>query len=321
MENPLVSIIIPTYNRSNYLDKTLESILSQTYNNWECLIIDDGSTDNTREIVSNYSNLDKRFKYFIRPEPFKSGGNGARNYGFKISQGELIQWFDDDDIMLTTFLEVKVKKMFPETLFTICNGFYWDPILNEKEKIPFYKTKNLFKDYLMWRTQVMTPSVLFKKAFLLKHDLFNEKIHRGQENELFSRLFFRQNTDAYGIIDLPLFLYRQHAGSKTGRDFKYVPDYKYSLIFNSLNNLNRSITIKDPILMNYFYKALISLFARAVINNDIKNARFVYEELGVKLLKLKKIFGFKFYILGWFVLKFKQGAVVFSKHFRNKKIA
>ncbi|HEX9600942.1 MAG TPA: glycosyltransferase family 2 protein, partial [Mariniflexile sp.] len=68
MIRPLVSIIIPTYNRGHLIGETLESVLCQTYDNWECLVIDDGSTDNTDALVQGYLNKDNRIKFYHRPE-------------------------------------------------------------------------------------------------------------------------------------------------------------------------------------------------------------------------------------------------------------
>jgi glycosyltransferase involved in cell wall biosynthesis len=93
---PLVSIIIPTYNRAHLISETLDSVLAQTYKNWECIIVDDGSNDNTDEVVSEYVKKNNRFKFYHRPDEHLPGGNGARNYGFKMSKGEYVNWLDDD---------------------------------------------------------------------------------------------------------------------------------------------------------------------------------------------------------------------------------
>src|SRR5690554_6998972 len=108
-QNPLVSIIIPTYNRAHLIGETLDSVLAQTYQNWECIVVDDGSTDNTDEVMAEYMAKDSRFQYHHRPEDRLPGGNAARNYGFEVSKGEYIQWFDSDDIMLQNFILDKVK--------------------------------------------------------------------------------------------------------------------------------------------------------------------------------------------------------------------
>lgn len=100
----LVSIIIPTYNRAHYLEDTLTSIRFQTYSDWECIIVDDGSEDDTEIVVQKFLK-DNRFKFLKRPDTLSKGANSCRNYGFEHSKGEFIQWFDSDDLMTSTHLE------------------------------------------------------------------------------------------------------------------------------------------------------------------------------------------------------------------------
>src|SRR5690606_23458457 len=108
MDNGKVSIIIPFYNSQEYLAETLESVADQSFINWECLCIDDGSTDNSAMIVENFIARDDRFKIFSRPSHLRKGGNSCRNYGFQQAKGEYVQWFDSDDLMHKQMLEKKV---------------------------------------------------------------------------------------------------------------------------------------------------------------------------------------------------------------------
>ena len=101
----LVSIIIPAYNQSSLISETLNSVLNQTYINWECIIVDDGSTDNTTEIVKKYTVGDSRFKLKNRPQKKLKGANACRNYGFKLSKGEYVLFLDSDDIWLDDLVE------------------------------------------------------------------------------------------------------------------------------------------------------------------------------------------------------------------------
>ena len=77
----------------------MASVLTQTYVNWECIVVDDGSTDLTIDVVQKYCNKDARFKLYNRPHNRQKGGNAARNYGFEQSLGEFVNWFDSDDLM------------------------------------------------------------------------------------------------------------------------------------------------------------------------------------------------------------------------------
>jgi glycosyltransferase involved in cell wall biosynthesis len=100
-----VSIIIPTYNYGGFISETMKCIAMQTHRNFECLIIDDGSTDNTAEIVSEQCNKDKRFIY-IRQE--NGGASRARNTGIKNATGEYIQFLDSDDLLVPTKIEYQL---------------------------------------------------------------------------------------------------------------------------------------------------------------------------------------------------------------------
>ncbi|WP_298392061.1 glycosyltransferase family 2 protein [Flavobacterium sp.] len=92
----LVSIIIPCYNQSKFLPETLESVLKQTYTNWECIIVNDGSPDNTEEVAQQWCKKDERFIYLKK----ENGGlSSARNAGLKIAQGDYIQFLDSDDLL------------------------------------------------------------------------------------------------------------------------------------------------------------------------------------------------------------------------------
>ena len=105
MVKDLISIVIPTYNDAHYLKDCLDDLLKQTYKEFEVLIVNDGSTDNTEEIASSYCEKDSRFKLFTK----NNGGTGsALNYGFEKAQGEFGTWISSDDRKTEVFLEVLV---------------------------------------------------------------------------------------------------------------------------------------------------------------------------------------------------------------------
>ena len=105
----MISVIIATYNRAAYIAETLNSIANQTYTDFECIIVDDGSTDNTDEIVQEFVNNDERFTYLQRPESVPKGANYSRNYGYTLSKGDYVKFFDSDDVMLPHHLETSMK--------------------------------------------------------------------------------------------------------------------------------------------------------------------------------------------------------------------
>ncbi|MEX9625047.1 glycosyltransferase family 2 protein [Proteus mirabilis] len=112
-ENIKFSIIVPIFNAQEFILDTLSSISNQTYKNFEVLLVDDGSTDNTREIISEFTQNDHRFKILYQNN---SGPNIARNYAMKFSTGEYFVYLDSDDIFLNNLLytlhaEISKKNM------------------------------------------------------------------------------------------------------------------------------------------------------------------------------------------------------------------
>jgi len=101
--NTLVSIIIPTFNRAHLLGETLDSVITQTYSNWECIVVDDGSYDYTEELMDFYSRKNPRIIFVRRPDNRPKGANACRNYGFELSKGKYVNWFDSDNFMLSDF--------------------------------------------------------------------------------------------------------------------------------------------------------------------------------------------------------------------------
>lgn len=105
---PLVSIIVPCYNQGQYLAEALQSVNNQTFPNWECLIIDDGSTDNTNEIAKLFVNKDSRFIYHYKNN---GGVSSTRNFGLENAKGEYVQFLDCDDVLDSGKLELSLDKL------------------------------------------------------------------------------------------------------------------------------------------------------------------------------------------------------------------
>lgn len=285
--NTTVSIIIPTYNRAHLICETLDSVIAQTYTNWECIIVDDGSTDTTVEIVAKYCKKDNRFKYCQRPQDRLKGGNAARNFGYEQSKGAYIQWFDSDDVMLENYLKDRVSEFTPEIDFVIGTGYSTDNNLKCRKKISIDQTNNLFKDYVLNRFDIVTQSVLFRRSFFKDRKLFKEELTRGQETELFSRLFYNTLQSQYIILNKPLYLYRQHDETKSKENKNnYNPFFKKSLSYISIANLERGLLIEDLDIINHHYQLLIHYFFNAVHNKDLKTAFYIYKNLPAILYKI-----------------------------------
>ncbi|WCO02526.1 glycosyltransferase family 2 protein [Psychroserpens ponticola] len=318
MITDLVSIVIPTYNRANLISETLDSILSQTHTHWECLVIDDGSTDNTAEVLAQYCIKDNRFKYLKRPAESPKGGNAARNYGFECSKGDFIQWFDDDDIMAENYLSARIALFTKKRKIVICSGFSTDENLNITREVKLKTDVNLYKEYALWKFEIYTPSVLFRKSFL-KESPFNETIIRGQETEFFTRIFYGLNPEEYSIINKPLFYYRSHSKSKTEQSQTYNKRHKEDLLHISKLNFERALKLKDLDLIYFYYKLLLKQFFRSVDNDHNSNAKQVISFLNRTLNERNRILKFKLILFSKIYLSLKKGTIL-KKHLRSHKI-
>lgn len=256
MSNPLVSIIIPTFNRAHLIGQTLDSIIAQTYENWECIVVDDGSTDNTAEVMAEYVKGNSRIQFHHRPPEHKPGGNGARNYGFKISRGEFVQWFDDDDLMHPDKIEKKLLALKGDNAnFSVCNfGVFWEH--PDKELIISEKTlisKNPFEDFVKRDIEIMTPSPLWRKNFLLKLPfLFDENLKASQEWDFYTRIFMVDSN--YRIINEPLFYIRRHEKSIQNQNSLEPVWFRFQTRLALLNNKELQLS---PEIKNYLSAYLI----------------------------------------------------------------
>jgi glycosyltransferase involved in cell wall biosynthesis len=180
-----VSLIIPVYNREKIISNTLDSILNQNYHDWECLIVDDGSNDNTIKIIENYAIEDKRFKLLERPKGKPKGANACRNFGLEQAKGGFIGFFDSDDYMYPEYLESQLKNIKETNAnYSICKSEW----VTRSGKIldGFHsgalESNNRINDYISFKTFWPIHAVMYKSIFLKKNVLiFDESLQQSQE--------------------------------------------------------------------------------------------------------------------------------------------
>lgn len=185
---PLVSIIIPTFNRAHLIGETLDSVLAQTYNHWECIVVDDGSTDGTAALLDTYCAKDPRIQYYQRPEDRPKGANACRNYGFEVSTGDYVNWFDSDDLMLPEKLNEQLCVLLEDNDLDYCVDCF-DKLVDSKLFKEEVFSKNLeqsinLSNYLKHKVYWGTINFLGKRKIFLKSK-FNERLHSGQEYNFF----------------------------------------------------------------------------------------------------------------------------------------
>ncbi|WP_313113741.1 glycosyltransferase family 2 protein [Aequorivita sediminis] len=281
--NPLVSIIIPTYNRAHLIGETLDSVLAQTYQNWECIVVDDGSTDGTEELMAEYMAKDTRFQYHHRPKDRLPGGNAARNYGFEVSKGEYIQWFDSDDLMMPEKIEIKVCWLLDKNVdFVVCEGA---EIVDEKslsylKKWKLYETDIALLEHIKGNLVFGTNGPLFNKQYLNNTTLFDEELRISQEWEFFSRLLI--SSPRVGIINKVLYLYRNEADGKRSKSTKLKLVNKVIAI-SKIVDLYTEKPIKDA-SKDFEIRKYLFNYIRLYIKRCLKHK--LYSET-LKLVKLR----------------------------------
>ncbi|MFH6999068.1 glycosyltransferase family 2 protein [Flavobacterium sp. FlaQc-57] len=222
----IVTIVMATYNRSHFILETLSSIQSQIYSEWECLIIDDGATDNTLEVISPVLDTDSRFKFLKRPDQYKKGLPGCRNYGIDIAKGDYIIFFDDDDIVHPQNLELCVTEL-DKNRASFCR-YQRKVFFNEFDyNFDHSKKYTSFKIDVNDIGRILKNELPFNScAVMWKKECFNENrfvehLMFAEEWELYSRIV---SAGIEGIsINKCLFYGRKHSNSNTGEFYAHNP--------------------------------------------------------------------------------------------------
>lgn len=179
----MFSIILPTFNRAHMIHLAIESVLNQTYKDWELIIIDDGSTDKTKDIIEKFIEKDNRVKYLYQKNKERSA---ARNYGVKEAKGNWICFLDSDDIYhinhLEEFKNLTCREGSKRGLYF--SGLSFGKYSESKEEYDLSHKNNI--EFVLLNT-IGTPRACVHKSIILKHQ-FNEKIRIGEDRELWVRI-------------------------------------------------------------------------------------------------------------------------------------
>ena len=242
---PLISVIVPCYNQAQFLDECLQSVLDQTYQDWECIIVNDGSSDQTEQFAKKWVKKDKRFIYFYK----ENGGlSSARNFGLDRASGTWIQLLDCDDYLDPNKLE---KQLSVLTEVSICDYRKVDMkknILKDNYCKPFSENLFSYSDLILkWETELSIPChcALFKKTDLR----FNENLTNHEDWVFWLKLFYQREKVAY---------------------------HKEVLAFYRINE--NSMSRNDVRMKEGFLKACDEMYVWYRKNNDKYNAKLVNEK-------------------------------------------
>ena len=263
---PLVTVITPLFNAQDFIGETIESVLDQTYQNWEMIIVDDCSSDNSRDIVKKYEAKESRIK-LIELEKNFGGPARPRNVGLDISKGDYLAFLDADDVWLKNKLQVQINEMLVNNLdFTSTDSKFIDDnsidtIINKHKIIIFFKKikrKATLSDVIKG-SFISTSSAIVSKNFISKFD---------------------ENKDFIGVEDM--YLWMKILNEKNVR-YKYIRDklIKYRVSSTSLSE--RGVNQKQAI------KANLCILKFILDNQKFEYIKYFY----IRIIKLAFIYFIK----------------------------
>ncbi len=313
--SPLVSIIVPTFNRKELLSECLESLLHQEYENWECIVVDDNSTLPYINLLrKEYEIRDSRFRFFSRPKDYPSGASACRNYGFLQSNGKYIQWLDDDDFLSNNKISAQIKQLESidsELTFSFCSwDLFWPgkkleiknpfDLKNEVHPSDFFNIIGLNKTFLPC-SAYLTSSTLIKRS-----GLWDLRLTLNDDAEFFSRVL----TESELLVNCPesYVLYRAHSGERISEQIS-APHVKSFLL--SLNLMQAHLTSKKFKCKKYFRWKLLQIIFKygKQHSQNLKHYSFLFSRFGLSL-QFKNIYVWRYRL-------YKKVYPVYKKYLKN----
>lgn len=254
-----ISVILPTYNYGKYLSTSLDSILNQTHQDIELIIVDDGSTDDTQQVASNYQDrFPNKVYYFYQTN---QGPAAARNYGINQASGKFIAFLDSDDVWVSNKLEKQLAlfKQNPDMGIVFCDltKKYKEKIskekcfLKEKGYYPYIYGNDIFTN-LISHMFIFTSTVMIKKEVIQTIGMFNEQYHVGEDWDLWLRILNKYNA---GFVPEALVLRQVHGDNISGNMFKYCENLirlKLSYLESTLFDKQQKVLLKKQLHKHYF---------------------------------------------------------------------
>ena len=298
-----VSIIIPVYNRENLIVETLESVLMQEHRNWECIIVDDGSSDETEKIVHFFTTKDQRFTYHQRPVGSNKGANTCRNYGYYQSSGDYIKWLDSDDVLLADALKNQVEFFSHGADVVVSKLAFTDFASQRKIKENNIISDNLIEDYFSGKVAFYVSGPLWNRDFLNRQNiLFDESITNLDDWDFNLRMLYQNPKIIFN--ENVIIKYRIHEDSLSNEIQKLNIGELQSEFYAREKHLrlieeNKSASVKR--IRSYIKSRYQLILRELLVRKHSRKYYFLYKLLGYQIglfdFKgiLKTLFGFTFY--------------------------
>jgi glycosyltransferase involved in cell wall biosynthesis len=286
----MISIIIPAYNSEKYITETINSVLTQTYTDWELIIIDDGSTDNTAEIVKQFCEKDDRIKYYYQEN---SGVSSARNLGIEKAEGNIIAFLDADDVWLEDNLSEKNKVLSDNT--DVDWVFSQIIYFSQKKEVVDNNIEDINKlnwldSLLLWKGEVKTtPSNIIVKRKCLKSGIrFDTNLSTAADQDFCIQLAAKYRGR---YIAKPLVKYRIVENSMSSNIFLMEKDHIRVYKKAEKNKLFKSFWFKQQCFSNLYWILAGSWWKDG--NNKKRGLYFIIKALLANPFSVVKIFNKK----------------------------
>lgn len=284
---PLISIIIPTFNRAHIIGDTLESLIAQTYTNWECIVVDDCSTDKTEQLITSYINKDNRFRFYKRPTNRLKGPNSCRNIGFTKSKGDFIQWFDSDDLYKTNALEKLLFYFDKGKDAVVAKIERRNLVTNALMKPNTIVSENVITDYFTGNITYYVCGPMWRRSFLDKQSqLFDEAIGNLDDWDFNLRMLYAKPKIKY--IDDAFIIYRMHDHSFS----KELKKTNMQEIKSDLSARDKHIAIlkeqQSVVHLQHFILDRTKLFYKTAMRNNRKGTSYLLKKLLQRQFVLRK---------------------------------
>jgi teichuronic acid biosynthesis glycosyltransferase TuaG len=258
MDDELVSVIVPVYNSEKYIKDAIESVLNQTYKNWEMIMVNDCSTDHSKEIIARYVALDQRIKCYDLEE--NSGAAAARNRAIELAAGRFLAFLDADDIWVSDKLEYQIHYMLQNGYaFTFADYELINDNGDSLEKTIIMPTSISYDEYLA-NTIIQTVTVVLDRQYI--RDVKIPLLTRGHEDFAAWLAILKDNNIAHGI-NKSLGKYRRTPGSLSSNKFRSAGKTWY--VYREVEKLGRIKALKC--LVSYaFFAVKKRIYIRHIFN-------------------------------------------------------
>lgn len=209
MKNKLISIIVPVYNAEKFLDDTINSVINQTYSNWELILINDCSNDNSIEIIKKYKKRDKRIILINNENNLKAAM--SRNKGIEVSNGNFLCFIDADDLWDNKKLEKQIKFMNDNNCAFSFTGYEFADETGKPNGKKVYIPEKISYKQALKNTTIWTSTVMFDMSKLSKEDIYMPNVARGQDTATWWKVLKKVDY-AYGLNEI-LSYYRRSSGT------------------------------------------------------------------------------------------------------------